>query len=150
MKSGRNGWKLSMKKIERERYCRVCGKKITDPRRYFYCGFNCEVEVRRRRARARKMGYKYTNEDRGHGIGYGALTDAIVNTAIEDIRACSKKDIERYEDPGYRVNRRRQAEKMRNYFDAKSFLLGKRITGLITLSGKGIWKMLMDEKGIGI
>lgn len=87
---------------------------------------------------------KHTNR----GTGYDALAQAIVNTAIEDIRACSKKDIRRYEDPEYRARLKHGTRKMVNYFDAKSFLLGDRMTGLSIYDGEEIWEMLMKEKGI--
>ena len=140
--------------MQKEQYCRICGKPITNPRKFYYCSWECETEIRRRRARAFKA--KRIKESHTvaaqlkHGEGYGNLAQAIVNTAIEDIRSCSKKDIQRYENPAYRTRISGRPNKMMNYFDAKAFLLGRRITGITGLDGKGIWYTLMREKGIEI
>lgn len=139
---------------QKEKYCRICGRPITNPKRFYYCGWDCETEMRRRRALAFKGIRVYEPHsiaaELKHGVGYGYLAQAIVNTAIEDIRACSSKEIERYENPAYRTRITGRPYKMMNYFDAKTFLLGERITGITGLDGEAIWKMLLNEKGIEI
>ena len=141
------------------KYCVICGKPIPYDAATYYkaktCSFECRVEARR--IRAREYNKEHRIREHGtvaaqlkHGVGYGNLAQAIVNTSIEDIRACSKKDIQRYENPAYRTRISGRPNKMMNYFDAKMFLLGERITGITGLDGKGIWDMLMREKGIEI
>ena len=142
------------------KYCVVCGRpipfdKYNHTKKRTTCSFDCRMEVKR--SRAREYNREHRIREHGtvaaqlkHGVGYGYLAQAIVNTAIEDIRACSKKEIERFENPAYRTRISGRPHKMMNYFDAKAFLLGRRITGITGLDGKGIWDMLMREKGIEI
>ena len=139
------------------KYCEVCGKPIPYNAANYHkaktCSFNCRMEARRKRARE----YNWTHRIREHGTvaaqyrhgtGWEYLAQAIVNTAIEDIRACSAKDIKHYEDAQYRTRLPRPTAKMYNYFDAKMFLQSQRVSGLTTLNGNEIYKMLLREKGI--
>lgn len=80
-----------------------------------------------------------------HEDGYISLATAIVSTAIDDIRACSLREIERYEDPAYRAKGKVPAKCMR-YLSAKSFLLSRRFTMFCKWSGKDIYDYLIEEK----
>ena len=88
-----------------------------------------------------------------HKLGWHALAQAIVCTAIDDIRTCSKSDIMRWErnnidyDPEEYKTKCKKTKRL-NYYDAKHFLLGRRVTGITGLDGKEIFKMLMKEKGL--
>jgi len=137
-------------------YCEICGRIIPqdkyNPERKT-CSFECRQERRRRRA-CEYMRYHRIKEtgtvaaQYKHGTGWNALAEAIVNTAIEDIRRCRGKDIINYNDPFYRAKLKHAPRKMDNYLDARDFLLSKRMTGLSELDGESIFKMLMEEKGI--
>lgn len=140
-------------------YCEICGRPIMNahlnngkPRTT--CSFDCRQEARRRRARKWKASGKSITEhgtvaaQYRHGTGWGALAHAIVQTAVEDIRNCRRQDIINYENPYYRAKLKHAPRKMDNYLDARDFLLSKRMTGLSNLDGKGIFKILMEEKGI--
>lgn len=80
--------------------------------------------------------------------GYEVLAEAVVNCAIDDIKACSRNEILRYEDIGYRIRVRGLTQKYYRYMDAKTFLLGQRITGITELDGEAIYKMVLREKGL--
>lgn len=141
--------------------CFICGREITDKRKKIYCSFECKMEARRRRARLFKQ---YKNYDiigdimnRQHGTGYIALANAIIGTAVEDIRILDKRQIRNFENPAYRARVLSRATEgkpgrtvraLKNYMDAKEFLFGRRITGLTEHDGKEIYKLLMREKGI--
>lgn len=131
------------------RYCSVCGKPLPNDTKKKYCSFECKAEGRRRISREWKKlkelgGYPATPKP----AGYTALAHAIVNTAIEDIRECSKADVLRYEDEAYRIKTGRLSRKFYDYMDSKDFLLGRRCTGFTDLSGKEIYKLLLKEKGL--
>ena len=141
------------------KYCEICGRRIINAhinngRPRTTCSFECRQEAMRRRARKWKASGKAIKEhgtvaaQHKHGTGWNALAEAIVNTAIEDIRSCRRKDIINYENPYYRAKLKHAPRKMNNYLDARDFLLSKRMTGLSSLDGEGIFQMLMSEKGI--
>ena len=143
------------------RKCFICGREIKDKRKKIYCSFECKLEARRRRARLFKhyQSYDIIGEimKRQHGTGYIALANAIIGTAIEDIRILDKRQIRNFENPAYRARVLSRAKEgkpgrtvraLKNYMDAKEFLLGRRITGLTEHDGKEIYKLLMREKGL--
>lgn len=105
------------------------------------------------RLKIKKMGKAYKKKYTGayridKRSGYEVLAEAIVNSAIEDIKACSRNEILRYEDIGYRIKMRGLPLKFYYYMDAKTFLLGERITGITELDGKDIYLLLLKEKGL--
>ena len=148
------------KAIPKQEYCSICGKRIPDrSKRKIYCSYDCMMEGRRRnsriwgkqRAEERKYERQIINE--AQKIGWGALAQAIVCTAIDDIRACSPSDIMRYErsDEIYEPEsyiRHKKITRRTNYFDAKTFLLGERVHGITGYDGTEIYKLLLTEKGL--
>lgn len=133
-------------KMMTSKYCEICGKPIPLDK-YFnkrkVCSFPCRMEAMRRKSRG---DYKRYDPP----AGYVALADAIVNTAIEDIRILSRNQIKLYENPEYRQRIKDKYGRVRNYLDAKEFLFSQRMAGLTEHDGPAIFKMLMDEKGVEI
>lgn len=131
----------------KEKTCAICGKTITRADRRKYCSQACADKGKRAHAREwqRKARIKRKrNTVPKDGEGYEDLAQAIVLTAIEDIRACRVEDIKRFEDPTGRI--RSNSAAMWKYFDAKSFLLSERMTSLSEASGREILRLLLTEK----
>lgn len=124
--------------VSRLKYCRVCGKEIPEHAKYkLYCSKQCQREGEK------AAGYGTVKGK--HKDGYISLATAIIITAIHDIRACSLRDIERYEDPAYMAKGAATAKCLR-YQSAKSFLLSQRFNMFCEWSGKDIYNYLLEEK----
>lgn len=138
--------------VSRLKCCRVCGKEIPEHVKYkLYCSKQCQREGEKAAVReyyhrkAKHLRPRYGTEKRKHEDGYISLATEIISTAIDDIRACSLRDIERYEDPAYMAKGAATAKGMR-YLSAKIFLLSQRFNMFCEWSGKDIYNYLIEEK----
>lgn len=141
-----------MEGVSRLKYCRVCGKEIPEHVKYkLYCSKQCQREGEKAACReyyhrhVKHMRPRYGTVKGKHEDGYISLATEIICTAIDDIRACSLREIERYEDPAYMAKGAATAKCMR-YLSAKSFLLSQRFTMFCKWSGKDIYNYLIEEK----
>lgn len=133
--------------VSRQKRCRVCGKEILEHVKYkLYCSKQCQREGEKSAGRdyyhrkVKHMCPRYGTVKGKHEDGYISLATEIIRTAIDDIRACSLRDIERYEAKGAAT-----AKYMR-YLSAKSFLLSQRFTMFCEWNGKDIYNYLIEEK----
>lgn len=133
--------------VSRQKRCRVCGREIPQSsKRRVYCSSECMAEATREKSRIywhTKGKYHipaFGNVSLLHQAGYDGLAATVVQLAIEDIRACSLRDIERYMAKGAAT------AKCMRYLSAKSFLLSQRFTMFCEWSGKDIYNYLIEEK----
>lgn len=138
--------------VSRLKYCRVCGKEIPEHvKDKLYCSKQCQREGEKAAGRedyhrkAKHIRPRYGTVKGKTEDGYISLATEIIRTAIDDIRACSLRDIERYEDPAYMAKGAATAKCLR-YLSAKSFLLSQRFKRFCEWSGKDIYNYLLEEK----